>query len=126
MRGGGTANLVLVAEGADDALEGTLRFLLSGRSAYVSGQVFHLAEPVAPVQAPADWDAPLAGKVAVVTGAARGIGAAIATTFAAEGATVLPTIDGALENPGKGGPANPVKGNKGTAGKATEGGKSSS
>ncbi|MBK9475835.1 MAG: 3-oxoacyl-ACP reductase [Tetrasphaera sp.] len=89
LRGGGTANLVLVAEGADDALEGTLRFLLSGRSAYVSGQVFHLAEPVAPVQAPADWDAPLAGKVAVVTGAARGIGAAIASTLARDGATVV-------------------------------------
>ncbi len=89
LRGGGTANLVLVAEGADDALEGTLRFLLSGRSAYVSGQVFHLAEPVAPVQAPADWDAPLAGKVAVVTGAARGIGAAIVSTLARDGATVV-------------------------------------
>lgn len=43
--------------------------------------------------------------------------------FAAEGATVLPTIDGALENPGKGGPA---KGSKGTADKVTAGGKSSS
>ena len=43
--------------------------------------------------------------------------------FAAEGATVLPTIDGALENPGKGGPE---KESKGPAGKTTEGGKSAS
>jgi 3-oxoacyl-[acyl-carrier protein] reductase len=38
---------------------------------------------------PADADKPLAGKVAVVTGAARGIGAAIARTLHRDGATIV-------------------------------------
>jgi 3-oxoacyl-[acyl-carrier protein] reductase len=86
-RGGATANLVQVAEGAESALESTLRFFLSGRSAYVSGQVVGVSP--AEVTAPADWAKPLAGRTAVVTGAARGIGASIAETLARDGATVV-------------------------------------
>jgi len=84
-----TAQLVYVAEGAEDQLESTLRFLLSPRSAYVSAQVVRIGVPCGPSVAPADWAAPLAGKTALVTGAAQGIGTAIAETMARDGAHVV-------------------------------------
>jgi 3-oxoacyl-[acyl-carrier protein] reductase len=82
-RSGSTAQLVEVARGAEGAMESTLRFLLSARSAYVDGQAVRI-EAVADsdVVAPGDWERPLEGRVAAVTGAARGIGAAIASKLA--------------------------------------------
>ncbi|CAN7246317.1 3-oxoacyl-ACP reductase [Caballeronia sp. LjRoot29] len=84
-RGGISSNLLQVEPGAD--IEGALRFLLSPRSAYVSGQVVHI--DTTPATPPADWNQPLAGKRALVTGAARGIGAAIAQVLADRGAHVI-------------------------------------
>ena len=87
LKRGITAQTVLVAPGAESRLEGTLRFLLSPRSAYVSGQVLRLQAFAAP--APCEWAQPLAGRQIMVTGAARGIGAAIAETLARDGARVV-------------------------------------
>ncbi|GAA2161921.1 3-oxoacyl-ACP reductase [Pedococcus bigeumensis] len=87
LRAGATANLVLVADGAEANADAAVRFLLSGRAAYVDGQVVHVGRGT-PTE-PADWAKPLAGKVAVVTGAARGIGASISDVLARDGATVV-------------------------------------
>jgi 3-oxoacyl-[acyl-carrier protein] reductase len=85
---GSTAQLVLVANGAEGQLDSTLRFLLSPRSAYVSGQVVRIGPGVAAMPEVA-WERPLEGKAALVTGASRGIGAAIAATLARDGAKVV-------------------------------------
>ncbi|MGB3353640.1 MAG: 3-oxoacyl-ACP reductase [Mycobacterium sp.] len=99
LRNGATAALVYLSPDAKPAatgLESTLRFLLSAKSAYVDGQVFRVG--AADSTPPADWDKPLDGKVAVVTGAARGIGATIAHVFARDGAKVIAIdMEGAAE-----------------------------
>jgi 3-oxoacyl-[acyl-carrier protein] reductase len=87
MRAGGTVNLVEVAPGAESGLAAPLRFLLSGRSAFVSGQRVSVSAPA--VGATPDPLAPHEGRIAVVTGAARGIGETIARTLARDGATVV-------------------------------------
>ena len=90
LRAGATGNGIVLADGVPvgaPSVLGALRFLLSGRSAFVNGQLVHVASDGGSV--PADWDRPLDGTVAVVTGAARGIGAAIARTLARDGATLV-------------------------------------
>ena len=91
---GRTVNLVRLVDAA--AAESTLRFLLSPKSAYISGQVIEVGGD-GDVASPEDPDKPLAGRTALVTGAARGIGEAVAATLARDGARVV-----CLDVPGAG------------------------
>ncbi len=118
LRGGATTNLVRVPSDLDPVdLASTLSFLLEGRSAFVDGQTWTVTRalrapsPASPLPKVAvapeipgasarfgsvsagaggvGQAAPLAGRVVVVTGAARGIGAQIATVAARDGAIVV-------------------------------------
>ncbi len=85
---GQTANLIRVDEGNESSLPGPVRFLTSDRSAYVNGQSIEVnGRAENDVDTP--WRFPLDGKVALVTGAARGIGAQTSRILAREGATVI-------------------------------------
>ena len=98
VRRASSCNLVRVEPGAEEGLEATLRFLLSPKSAYVSGQVVNVGAKGSDVPDGIDWDKPLDGRVALVTGASRGIGAAIASVLARDGAHVVGVDIPALED----------------------------
>ena len=90
LRAGATGNGVILREGVQATSAGSLaaiRFFLSGRSAFVDGQFITVSSTSG--ELPGDVEQPLAGKIAVVTGAARGIGAAIARTLHRDGARLI-------------------------------------
>lgn len=90
LRAGATGNGLMLAEGVGvsaPSVLGGLRFLLSARSAFVDGQLLDVDSEAGAL--PADWRRPLAGTVVVITGAARGIGAATARVMARDGAQII-------------------------------------
>jgi 3-oxoacyl-[acyl-carrier protein] reductase len=105
---GATANLVYVEEGAEARLDAVVRFFLSASSAFVSAQALRLS-PLARWEGQDPWTQPLAHKIALVTGAGRGIGEATARVLAAEGAHVV-CVDRAEEQTAVGQVARDVGG----------------
>lgn len=92
-----TVNLLEVATGGEAWLDAPIRFFLSEHSAFITGQNLAVGGTGG---APVSLVGSLNGKVALVTGAARGIGASIAQTLAREGAKIIgmdhPSMEGAL------------------------------
>lgn len=100
---GATANLVYVSQGAESRVPGVLRFFASAASAFVTGQPLRVTKLAKGEPDSGDFTKPLKGKVVLITGAARGIGAATAEILANEGAHVV-----VLDRPADDQPASEV------------------
>lgn len=87
-KSGTCCNLLQLREGSERHLNAALYFLLSPKSAFISGQVLELGMTRNALRK-ISWEQPLKGKIALVTGAAQGIGAETCRVLARDGATVV-------------------------------------
>jgi len=85
---GATCNLIQLDKGSERKIKAALYYLLSPKSSFVTGQSLALTKPRSSARK-IDWQAPLTGKTAIVTGAAQGIGEETARVLARDGATVI-------------------------------------
>lgn len=79
---------VVYCQAVNSSITTPINFLLSHRGAYISGQPLYVNNKTT-AHVTQKWEKPLAGKLALVTGAAQGIGASIAKTLSQDGATVI-------------------------------------
>lgn len=81
-------NILSLPKGSQKYIEPSLAFFLSPKSAFITGQAITLRnQTIKPT--PLALDTPLSGKIALVTGAAQGIGKQTAITLARDGAQVI-------------------------------------
>lgn len=85
---GATCNLIQLEKGSERKIQSALFYLLSTKSAFVTGQCLQLSKPASSARK-INWKMPLQDKLAIVTGAAQGIGKETARVLARDGAKVI-------------------------------------
>jgi len=85
---GATCNLLMLEKGAERQIKTALYYLLTEKSSFVTGQTLSLHNSSVRTKK-LNWDAPLHGKTAIVTGAAQGIGKETARVLSRDGACVI-------------------------------------
>jgi len=85
---GVTCNLLKIEKGAERQIQSALYYFMTDKAAFVTGQALNLVKGRSNPRK-INWNKPLTGKTALVTGAAQGIGAETARVLARDGACVV-------------------------------------